>query len=191
MASSVTGAIVGTFKVGTGVVVGPPTFRPDKPKLQLRGKHFVVNIAGDLKQVVVPKGKMILGLVDIAHPASEYVVKVSSTVAPSAGVGPLLILRGKTGLRIVTPGRQVTGKARMTLKGKPFNRVTSQTMRPGKAKLILRAQEINKIGKAGLVPTIPTAKILVPSAVQEYGNLVPTPAYTDQELLVPTQEEFV
>lgn len=187
MASSVTGAIVGTFKVGTGVKVGPPTFHPDKPKLLLRGKTFHINIAGDLKQVVVPKARMTLKFSSI-HP---YSLVISSTVAPSAGVGPLLILRGKTGLRIVTPGRQVTGKARMTLRGKAVRRNTSSTQQPGKAKLILRAKEINKIGKAGLVPTVPTAEILVPSAVQGYGNLVPTPAYTDQELLVPTQEEFV
>jgi hypothetical protein len=62
-------------------------------------------------------------------------------------------------------------------------------MRPGKAKMILRGGAIQKVGKAGLVPTIPYTRILVPTSVRDEGTLTPTPAYS--ELLVPTVEEFV
>src|SRR5262245_14188698 len=191
MASKWVGAVVGTFKVGDGTKVGPPKFQPDKPRMTLKGTHFNVNVVAMLKQVNPPKARMILNLTDIQHPPNTYVLNVSSTVKPSPTATAKLILRGKAGLRLVTPGRQVTGKPRMTVKGKTFKVNRNQVMRPGKTKLILRGKSIQKIGKAGLVPTVPTAKILIPTAVQEYGSLAPTPAYTDQELLVPTVEEFV
>lgn len=177
------GAIVGKFTVGDGTKVGPPVFQPAKPKLTLRGKHFQTLVAGNLRQVNPPKAKMYLG-------GESFVITASSTVAPTAGVGPLLILRGKSGLRIVTPGRQVTGKPRLTLRGKHFNRVTSITVTPQKPKLILRAKALGRIGKAGLVPTIPTDRPLTPSPALPEDNLVPTPAYTGG-LLVPTVERTV
>jgi hypothetical protein len=180
------GAIVGKFVVGDGTVVGPPRFQPAKPKLTLKGKPFQTFVAGDLKQVNPAKGRMVLGLVDINHPAIEYSVNVSSTVAPSAGAGPLLILRGKAGLRLVTPGRQVTGKPRLTLRGKHINRVTSITVQPGKAKLSLTGGTLGRVGKAGLTPSPPIDRPLLPSPAQE-ELLVVTPAYTDG-LLVPTVE---
>jgi hypothetical protein len=177
------GAIVGKFVVGDGTKVGPPVFQPAKSKLTLRGKHFVVNIAGDLKQVTPPKAKMRLS-------GESYALAASSTVAPTAGVGPLLILRGKSGVRIVTPGRQVTGKPKLTLRGKHFNRVTSMTVTPKIPKLILRGGELGRVGKAGLVPTVPADRPLTPSPALPENNLVPTPAYTDG-LLVPTVERTV
>ena len=184
------GAIVGKFVVGDGTVVGPPVFQPAKPHLTLRGKSFQTYITADLKQVNPGKGRMLLGFVDITHPALKYAINVSGAVSFTPVTAPKLTLRGKTGLRLVTPGRQVTGKPRMTLKAKHFNRVTSMTMQPGKAKLILTGGAITKVGKAGLVPSIPVAEILSPTGVQDFGNLVPTPAYTD-DLLVPTVEEVV
>jgi hypothetical protein len=180
------GSIVGQFKVGDGHLVGPPRFQPAKARMTLKGQHFSVNVVAMLKQVNPPKARMFLGLVDLQHPRNDYSIDVSSKVSPTA---PMLTLRGKGGYRLVTPGRQVTGKPRMTLKGKTFRVNRNMTMRPGKAKLILRGGPITKAGKAGLVPTVPTAKILVPSGVQD-RSLVPTPAYTDG-LLVPTVEEFV
>jgi hypothetical protein len=77
----------------------------------------------------------------------------------------------------------------MTIKAKGFRVNRSMTMRPGKARMTLRGGPLTKVGKAGLVPTVATPKILVPSAFHDEGNIVPTPAYT--ELLVPTVEEFV
>lgn len=188
--SVLVGAVVGRFIVGDGTKVGPPVFQPAKPHLTLRGKSFKLNIAADIKQVVPGKARMYLGLVDIAHPPNVYAVKVSSTVKPSPTTAPLLTLRGKTGLRIVTPNRQIVGKAKLTLKGKHVNRVTSMTVQPHKAKLILKGGELGRAGKAGLIPTIPVTKVLTPSAAQASGSLVPTPAYTDG-LLAPTVEEFV
>jgi hypothetical protein len=183
------GAIVGTFKVGDGHKVGPPIFQPAKARMTLKGQHVQINVVAMLKQVNPQKARMILGLSDLQHPPKTYTLIVSSTAKPSPSGMPKLILKGKPGLRLVTPGRQVTGKPRMTLRSKTFRLNRSNTPRPGKARLTLRGGAITKVGKAGLVPTVPTAKILVPSGVQESG-LVPTPAYTDG-LLVPTVEEFV
>lgn len=180
MASSIVGSIVGTFKVGDGHKVGPPLFRPDKPHLTLKGGHYTVNIVAQLKIVYPPKARMKLA-------AKGYVIAASSTVKFIPN--PHVTLRGKTGLRLVTPGRQVTGKPPMTLKGKHYNLNKSTTIQPHKPKLILKGKQINRIGKAGLVPTIPVAEILTPSAPRDEGSLVPSPAYTG--LLVPTVEEFV
>ena len=102
---------------------------------------------------------------------------------------PHVTLRGKTGLRLVTPGRQVTGKPPMTLKGKHYNLNKSAIIQPHKPKLILIGGALGRVGKAGMVPTIPVAEILTPTPARDEGSLVPTPAYT--ELLVPTVEEFV
>jgi hypothetical protein len=182
-----TGSIVGKFLVGDGHKVGAPSFQPAKPRMTLKGQHFNVNVVAMLKQVNPGKAKMILGLSDLQHPPRKYTINVSSTVSPPAK--PKLTLKGKPGLRLVTPGRQVTGKPRMTLKGKVFRVNRSVTMRPGIAKMTLRGGPLQKVGKAGLVPTVATSKILVPHASADQGNIVPTPAYT--ELLVPTVEEFV
>jgi hypothetical protein len=190
MPSQWIGAIVGKFVVGDGTVVGPPVFQPAKPRLTLKGKPFQTYVTADLKQVNPGKARLFLGLVDLAHPRNEFVIRVSSTVSPSPSAMPKLIFRGKTGLRIITPGRQVTGKPKMTLRGKAVRRNTSSTQQPGKAKLILRGGAITKVGKAGMVPTVPSAGILTPTGVEDFGNLVPTPAYTDG-LLVPTVEELV
>lgn len=177
------GAIVGEFVVGDGTVVGPPIFQPAKPKLILRGKSLQTFVAADLKQVNPPKARMPLR-------GEGFQVAASSTVALTPVTAPFLILRGKSGLRLVTPGRQVTGKPRLILRGKQVSRVTSMTMQPGRAKLILRGGAITRVGKAGLVPTVPVTEILTPTGAQDFGDLVPTPAYTD-DLLVPTVERTV
>jgi|SRR5262252_9543520 len=190
MASKWVGAVVGTFKVGDGTKVGPPVFQPDKPKITLRGKAFRTFVAADLKQVNPGKARMILNLTDIQHPPNTYTINVSSTVRPSPTALAHLTLKGKPNLRIVTPGRQVTGKPRMTVRGKAFKVNRSVKPQFGKARLILRGGAIHKVGKAGLVPTVPVVGLLVPTAVQGYGNLVPSEAYTG-DLLVPTVEEFV
>jgi len=178
-----TGSIVGKFLVGDGHKVGAPVFQPAKPRMTLKGQHFGVNVVAMLKQVNPPKARMTLR----KTATSTLALTVSSTVRPSPSAMPKLTLRGKGGYRLVTPGRQVTGKPRITLRGKGVRVNRSMTMRPGKAKMTLRGGALTKVGKAGLVPTVPTAKILVPTGAQG-ENLVPTPAYT--ELLVPTVEEF-
>ena len=180
------GAIVGKFVVGDGTKVGPPIFQPAKPRMTLKGQHFNVNVVAMLKQVNPPKARMTLRKVA----TSALALNVSSTAKPSPASMPKLILRGKGGYRLVTPGRQVTGKPRMTLRGKTYRLNRSHSPRLGKARMTLRGGAITKVGKAGLTPTVPTAKILVPTGLQDFGNLVPTPAYTDG-LLVPTVEEFV
>lgn len=180
MASSVTGAVVGTFKVGMGVKVGPPIFRPDKPKILLKGKTFITTvISGAVYQVQPPKARMTVR-------AKVYGLIVNG--------GPILgssriTLKGKPGLRLVTPDKAVVAKARLTLRGKHYNRVSSYTMQPGKPKVILRGQKMGKIGSAGMVPTVPVSILLAPSPAVDEGQLVPSPAYTG--LLVPTVEEFV
>jgi len=179
------GAVVGTFLVGDGHVVGPPVFQPAKPKMTLKGKHFQVNVVAMLKQVNLAKATMPLGLSDITHPPNYYFVNVSSKVSPAPTSLPKLTLRGKAGLRIVTPGRQVTGRPRMTVKAKTFRLNRSNAPRIGKAKMTLRGGKITKVGKAGLVPSIPINELLVPSGIQAYGNLSPSPASGD-DLLVPT-----
>jgi len=180
------GSIVGTFKVGDGHKVGPPVFQPAKARMTLKGQHVQVNVVAMLKQVNPPKARMTLRKVA----TSALALNVSSTAKPSPSAMPKLILRGKGGYRLVTPGRQVTGKPRMTLRSKTYRVNRSNSPRLGKARMTLRGGAITKAGKAGLVPTVPTAKILVPTGVQDHGSLVPTPAYTDG-LLVPTVEEFV
>jgi hypothetical protein len=180
------GSIVGTFKVGDGHKVGPPVFQPAKARMTLKGQHVQVNVVAMLKQVNPPKARMTLRKTAL----STLALNVSSTAKPSPTAIPKLILKGKPGLRLVTPGRQVTGKPKITLRSKTYRLNRSNTARLGKAKMILRGEALTKVGKAGLVPTVPTTKILVPSGVQDHGSLVPTPAYTDG-LLVPTVEEFV
>jgi len=179
------GSIVGQFKVGDGHKVGAPIFQPAKARMTLRGQHFNVNVVAMLKQVNPPKARMTLR----KTATSTFAFTVSSTVRPSPSAMPKLTLRGKAGYRLVTPGRQVTGKPRITLRSKTYRLNRSMTMRPGKARMTLRGGPITKVGRAGLVPSVPTAKILVPTGARDSGNLVPTPAYT--ELLVPTAEEFV
>jgi hypothetical protein len=180
-----TGSIVGKFLVGDGHKVGAPSFQPAKPRMTLKGQHVNINVVAMLKQVNPGKARMTL-----RKPAnSALALIVSSTVKPSPTATTKLTLKGKPGLRLVTPGRQVTGKPRMTLKSKAYRVNRSVTMRPGIAKLTLRGGPLTKVGKAGLVPTVATPKILAPHASADQGNIVPTPAYT--ELLVPTVEEFV
>src|SRR5215831_11689360 len=116
MASKWVGAVVGTFKVGDGTKVGAPKFQPDKPHLTLKGQHFQVNVVAMLKQVNPPKARMTL----TKKPLSTIDLLVNSTVKPSPTTLTHLILKGKTGLRLVTPGRQVTGKPWLRLKGKTF-----------------------------------------------------------------------
>ena len=186
MASKWVGAVVGTFVVGDGTVVGPPVFQPDKPKITLKGKSFQTQVAAQLKQVNPGKAKMTLKRPQF----STLELIASSTVKPSPTALTKLTLKGKTGLRIVTPGRQVTGKPHITLKAKTFKVNRDQTMRPGKGKMTLRGGAITKAGKAGLVPTLPYSRNLIPTAVVMYGNLAPSPA-EDRDLLVPTVEEFV
>jgi hypothetical protein len=180
-----TGSIVGQFKVGDGHTVGAPRFQPAKARMTLKGQHFQVNVVAMLKQVNPPKGRMIL-----TADAGAYELDASSSVTLTPTVLPKLILRGKGGYRLVTPGRQVTGKPQMTLRGKPFRVNRSDTLRPGKARMLLKGGPLTKVGKAGLVPTVPVTEILTPTPVQDYGNLVPNEAYTG-DLLVPTVEEFV
>jgi len=183
VASKWVGAVVGTFKVGDGTKVGAPKFQPDKPHLTLKGQHFQINVVAMLRQVTPPKGRMYLA-------AKGYTYDIDSKVSISPGVLPKLIVKGGKPYRIVTPGRQVTGKPQLKLAAKTFRVNRSQSPRPGKAKLILKGGAITKAGKAGLVPTVPYTRILTPTAVADEGNLVPTPAYTG-DLLVPTVEEFV
>jgi hypothetical protein len=184
--SAVVGAVVGTFKVGDGHKVGPPVFQPSKPQLILRGKPFNIIVAGDLKQVNPGKAQMVLG-VPFGHALD---LSISSAVRPSPGALSGLYLNGKT-FRTVTPGRQITGKPQMLLAGKPFTINRSQSPKFGKAQLILRGGAIHKAGKAGLVPTVPVSRLLVPTAIQDDGTLVPTVVDPDRDLLVPTTVEYV
>ena len=186
VASASTGSIVGTFKVGDGHKVGPPSYLPGPPQLTLRGKPINIVVAGDLKQVNPGKAQMTLG----TPFGSAIGLSISSSVTPSQTALSKLSLNGKT-FRTVTPGRQITGKPAMLLAGKTIRVNVSQTPRFGKAQLILRGGSLGKVGKAGLVPTVPVAGLLVPDAVVEYGELAPTPTDPDRELLVPTVVEYV
>lgn len=184
MASAVVGAVVGTFKVGDGTVVGPPRFVPDKPKLTLNGKRFTVFAATSIVQVSPGKARMKLSVPTFY--TLDLIVSSTIVIAHS----PDLSLNGGDPYRIVTPGRQITGKPRMTLKAKSYRLNKSDSPQLGKAKLILKAGALGKVGKAGLVPVIPLEKPLNPAAIDDW-LLIPTVLPEEEILLVPTVEEFV
>lgn len=176
--TTLVGAVVGNFIVGDGTLVGPPIYSPAKPTILLKGKPFVTTvIAGDIKLVQPGKARMRLVGED-AQPG------VSSTISPSP---PMLTLAGKV-IRLVLPTKVVMVKAQIVLEGRHYNRVTSYVMQPLKPKVILRGGAVGRVGKAGMLPTIPATIILTPSPAQD-GLLVPTAAYTG--LLMPTVEESV
>lgn len=178
MASRLIGAIVGTFKVGTGVKVGQPTFQPDRPKLILKGGAYVVRQLGDLKSVTPGKGKMLL----VAEPVS-----VSHVYSVSMGI-PKLTLKGKT-YEAKEPYRMRIGTPRITLKAKGYVLNRSAIIVVGKPKLLLKGKTPTKVGKAGLVPLVPTQIYGTPTQPR-VGLLVPTAAYPSK-LLVPTQVKVI
>jgi hypothetical protein len=178
--SAWTGAIVGDFIVGSGMLVGPPVFQPAKPKLILKGKKFTTQvIAGDVKRIVVGKPRLSLR-------GKHYDTYASST--PQFTPNPRLILRGKA-IRLVLPTKAPQNKSKLILRGKHYNRVTSYTIQPRKPKIILKGGALGRVGKAGMVPSPARGVILTPSPSAD-RVLVPTAAYTG-DLLVPTVEEFV
>lgn len=181
MASTWLGAIVGKFKVGDGTVVGPPRFRPDKPKLTLKGKPFTTIVIADLKTVNLGKPKLTLRFGSL----QPFSLIVSSTVTVNE---PVLTLRGKI-LRTVDPNKvSLSTPARLTLRGKTLTVNRSYIISIGKAKLTLRGGRIGRAGKAGLVPTTPQSVGLAPTPTQP-DDLVPTVAKPG--LLTPTKEEQI
>lgn len=179
MASKLIGAIVGTFKVGTGVKVGPPTFQPDKPKITLKGGPFVTRVLGDLQSIPMGKGRMTLVAKHYDY-ASAYSVGVPGT--------PKIILKGKA-FEPKLPDKQAIATPRITLKAKGFIINKSASMQIGKPKLLLKGKTPGKVGKAGLVPLVPTEIYGTPSVPRE-KLLVPTAAYPS-ELLVPTTVKVI
>jgi hypothetical protein len=176
--TTLVGAIVGEFIVGDGTLVGPPVYSPAKPRLILKGGAFALAvITGDVEHVNLLKPHLTLA-------GKGFGVNVNSTVSPTV---PELILASKI-IRLVLPTKVPLDKSNLILRGKQYARVTSYTVQPQKPKLILRGGAITKVGKAGMVPTVPVTITLTPSPAGS-SVLVPTPAYT--ELLVPTVEEFV
>lgn len=180
--TALVGAIVGEFIVGDGTVVGPPIWTGSKPHLILAGKSFTTHvIAGNVYTVYLAKARLKLA-------GRGYDLDVSSSITLTPATAPLLNLRGKSYV-VILPTQVHLAKASMTLAGKHFNRVTSYVLPVGKSHLILKGKQINRVGRAGLIPTAPVTIILTPTTPHADTGLVPSPAYT--ELLVPTAEKFV
>ena len=178
MASKLVGAVVGTFKVGSGVKVGQLAFQPDKPKLTLRGGAYKITIVADLKQVTPGKPKLTLR-------AKHY--DVSGTVYLSFNKARMT-LRGK-GFRPVEPTKvEVAARPQMQLRGKHYNIVLTVSVGIGKPKLILRGKQIRRVGKAGLIPTIPEAVYLTPTAEESHAL---DPTREESVLLTPTPQVYV
>lgn len=179
MASKLIGAIVGTFKVGTGMKVGQPTFQPDRPKMTLRGGAFQINlISGDFKVVTPGKAKMTL---------NAEAVAVTHTFS-LAVLPPRLTLKGRE-FRAIEPDKVRLGTPYLLLKGKAITLNRSSILQLGKARMLLKGGPVAKVGRTGLIPAPVAEEMLVPTEAASGGYLVPTPAYT--ELLVPTSVRVV
>jgi hypothetical protein len=178
MASKLVGAVVGTFKVGSGVKVGQLVFQPDKPKLTLRGGAYKITIVADLKQVTPGKPKLTL---------RGKQVDATGTVFLSFNKARMT-LRGKT-FRPVEPTKvELPARPQLQLRGKHYNIVLTVSVGIGKPKLILRGKQIRRVGKAGLIPTIPTAELLSPTVAK---SAILTPSYEEQVILTPTPQVYV
>ena len=174
---SLTGAIVGTFIVGDGTLVGQGPIVPlQDPVLLLRGKAFVTGVFTDLKVAEANKSSLIL---------RGKLVSVTGLSSVVMGDPTLYLLAKSVTARL--PTVSVHAKAALILRGKPFTALqTTSTVNVGKPKLILRGKRVTGAipglsasppVDANLTPTIPGSTDLTPSA-------------PDSIDLVPTREEF-
>lgn len=180
MASALVGAVVGGFVVGDGTLVGQTTFQPAKVKLNLKGKGYITRVVSDLK------------LNTLSHQPDLTLKSKAITVIVSGGAtyaaGPKLIARGKP-IRLVTPTKTPQGKPRMIERGRPFGVVVSPVIAVGKSRLILRGGRIKKVGRAGMIPSVPQAGLLTPTPAGADADLAPSPAQA--ETLTPSGEVIV
>lgn len=174
--SAATGAVVGTFLVGDGTLVGQPPSSAGiagRPQLVLQGQSFTLLNYTALAQ----PGKAVL-LLD-----GKQTDAIGVTVAATAK--PVLTLTAKP-YSLVIPIIAFPGKAQLLLNGKPTASVISGTAIVGKPQLILTAK-VAGAGQVVFLPSQPVTVDLVPTTPQTIDLVATVPATLD---LVPTNEEF-
>ena len=190
------GAIVNTFIVGDGTVVGEhPIFYPDKAQLLLGGRAYEPVVLNDLEQAA--PGKAVLTL-----KGQPFVYYSSSAITFGK---PTLLLLGEPYVAPI-PVILVLGKPSLVLRSKAFSLVLSSAPILGKPVLYLRGKAMGA-AIPGLIPAVPIDAPLVITDEEDLslvlspeqslslvgtvvGTHTLTPANEDEMDLVPTVEEF-
>ena len=171
------GAIVGTFIVGDGTLVGEsPVVHYATPVLTLQGKAFVVNVILDDFEIVTPlKPTLVLQ-------GKQFVVTSSYVVSVGK---PALVLKGKP-YSVPIPVQVIIGKPALLLRGKGFSLQVNSSLSVGKPVLYLRGKFLSA-AVPGLIPSTPLSLDLVPTTP---ASVTLVPAVEESRDLVPTVEEF-
>jgi hypothetical protein len=160
--SAALGAIVGTFIVGDGTLVGQgPAPQLNEPQLILNGKAFVTSVFTDFHQLAMGKPTLILG-------GKQATTFADSTMVPGKAQ---LLLQGKA-VASVIPNIAYPGKAQLILNGKAVAYGSGGTPIVGKSSLVLTGKKFSA-SEVALLPTTPINISLVPTTPQTV-DLVPT-----------------
>jgi len=172
------GAVVGTFVVGDGTLVGQPPQPPfNKAALILKGGAFVTSIfVGQFEIATITE-----------RPKLTLKAKVATTTDESNVVmgKAKLLLNGVPYLTLV-PDFAHMGKGKLLLTGKPVALGISGIATVGKGKLILKGK-LYHAGEVVLTPAIPQDVLLFPT---DRESLVLAAAVPQSLDLVPTVPEF-
>lgn len=179
MAADLRLALVGRAVVGETRVGELRVLHDAKPKLHLLGRQYSLSVIEDAQVVFFPaKARMRLQ-------ARAFQLVLSGQ--PQFGRARLLLRGGAFSVQVPVGARDVLAP-KLILHGGTFAVGLSTTLSFASPRLRLRAKRINRVGVAGLIPTIPEFIILTPSPV-EAGLLTPTAV--EPGLLVPTTERTV
>jgi hypothetical protein len=148
-----------------------------RPKEILQPRTLSVTItAGPLITLLVNRPKLLLN-------ARSFAKQVDTTQAIGR---PRLVLTPRVFTIppfLVVP---LTGKPKLILRSRAFVLGLSSSPAFGRPRLILLARALVRVGKPGLVPTVPQSATLTPTTPQA-GVLTPTTPQT--QLLTPTKVE--